>query len=132
MTASHEAPRLSGARILVVEDSYFVALAISKILKGLGCIIVGPAPSVAAGLEVLEREGCDAAVLDINLGSETAEGVAKVLAERQIPFLFITGYSSPRMLAPEFRSQPQLTKPVNPEALREAIEAELSSGARRN
>lgn len=122
-----DANLLGGLRVLVVEDSYFVALAMSRMLGEIGCKVVGPAPSVAAGLELLEREGCDTAVLDINLGSETAEGVASALREKKIPFVFVTGYSSPRMLSPVFRDQRRLVKPVSPEALKQVLEQTVAS-----
>jgi CheY-like chemotaxis protein len=112
---------LQGLRVLVVEDSYFVAVGISRQLTDLGCRIVGPAPTVAAALDLLAHESCDAAVLDINLGSETAEPVARALSDRRVPFLFITGYSSPRLLAPAFHATTRLVKPVAPDALREAL-----------
>lgn len=121
MMASDESSKLSGLKVLVVEDSYFVAVAIAKQLKELGCSIVGPAPTVAAALGLIEKEPCDAAVLDINLGAQTAEPVAEALAARKTPFLFITGYSSPRLLAPVYHDRRRLVKPVTPETLREAL-----------
>jgi CheY-like chemotaxis protein len=117
---------LKGLNVLVVEDSYFVAVALSKQLKELGCRIIGPAPTVAAALSLLEKELCDAAVLDINLGSETAEPVADALVERKTPFLFITGYSSPRMLAKAYGTHRRLVKPVTPEMLKDALEAVMA------
>ena len=39
--------RVEGLRVLVVEDSYFVAVALGKQLRQLGCRVVGPAPTVA-------------------------------------------------------------------------------------
>ncbi|MEA2773389.1 MAG: hypothetical protein QOD93_6351, partial [Acetobacteraceae bacterium] len=37
-------------------------------------------------------ETFDLAVLDVNLGGEKVYPVAEVLAERHIPFLFLSGY----------------------------------------
>ncbi len=125
MTTEEPTQSLTGKRVLVVEDSYFVAVALSKQLSELGCRIVGPAPTVAAALSLLKTEACDAAVLDINLGSETAEPVADALLECKKPFLFITGYSSPRLLAKTYSAHRRLVKPVTPEMLRDALAAVL-------
>ena len=38
--------------------------------------------------------GCDVAVLDVNLGNETAEPVARELRARGTPFVVLSGYSS--------------------------------------
>ncbi|MBL8745222.1 MAG: response regulator [Phycisphaerae bacterium] len=126
MMTGNDRSALSGLKVLVVEDSYFVAIALSKQLKELGCTIIGPAPSVAAALSLLKTEPCDAAVLDINLGSETAEPVADALVEQKTPFLFVTGYSSPRLLAKTYSTHRRLVKPVTPEMLRDALAAVLN------
>ena len=64
---------LSGQRprILVVEDEALVATEIAHVLTGAGFDIIGPARSVPMALDLLKRFGCEAAVLDINLGRET-------------------------------------------------------------
>lgn len=115
------ATTLEGVRVLVVEDSYFVAEALSRMLRELGCEVVGPAPTVAAGLQLVSSSGCDIALLDINLGAETAEGIARALVDRGTPFMFITGYSSPRLLGSTFSGHRRLLKPVTPMILRDAL-----------
>ena len=62
-------------RVLVVEDDGLLALDIANQLTDAGLEVVGPATSVAKALELLET-GCDVALLDVNLGKETAEPVA--------------------------------------------------------
>jgi PAS domain S-box-containing protein len=54
----------------------------------------------------------DAAVLDINLGSETAYPVAEVLREQRVPFVFATGYDG--WSIPEaYGDVPRCYKPVD-------------------
>ena len=36
-------------------------------------VTVGPARTVSQALELLKSKGCDATILDINLGKETSE-----------------------------------------------------------
>jgi PAS domain S-box-containing protein len=106
----------SGGRrsILVVEDEILIALDITQILAGAGFDAVGPANSVAQALELIRRDGCEAAVLDVNLGGETSERVALELKERGRPFLTLSGYSREQHPA-AFSGAPALTKPLQPE-----------------
>ena len=59
-----------------------------------GASVVGPVPSVAMSLRLIEEGGVDAAVLDVNLGQENSFPIAQVLQDQDIPFLFSTGYNS--------------------------------------
>lgn len=81
-------------RILIVEDDFIIAFDLAEQLADAGFSIVGPALTSRDALKLLEAGGCDAAVLDVNLGSETSEAVAHELVERGIPFLTVSGYSS--------------------------------------
>jgi PAS domain S-box-containing protein len=103
-------------RVLVVEDEPLIAMEIVAILSDAGFTVVGPAGSVAQALAVIERSGCEAAVLDINLGKETAEPIARVLSARATPFVTISGYSREQQPA-AFRNAPLVSKPVRPERL---------------
>src|SRR5215469_596961 len=84
-------PRLAGARILVVEDEFIIALEIQANLEEAGATVVGPALTLQQALELAENESLSAAMLDLRLGRDSAAAVAQVLAERHIPFLFYTG-----------------------------------------
>ena len=79
--------------------------------------MIGPAGSVAQALRLLEEpSGCDAAVLDVNLGRETSEAVAQRLSSSGTPFVTITGYA--RLQLPSaFKAAPLLTKPLSSNAL---------------
>jgi DNA-binding response OmpR family regulator len=85
-------PVLIGKRVLIVEDELLVALLIEDFLAELGCSVLGPCGSVAKALDAARTETFDLAVLDVNLGGEKVYPVAEVLAERHIPFLFLSGY----------------------------------------
>ncbi|MDX2116519.1 MAG: response regulator [Planctomycetota bacterium] len=115
---------LEGLRVLVVEDTYFAAVAVARLLDTLHCKVIGPAPTVQRALELLEHDRPDAALLDINLGDETAERIADVLAAQHIPFIFLTGYASPAMPGGH-SGRRRVSKPVTLETLAEAIREEL-------
>jgi PAS domain S-box-containing protein len=111
----HEAtePRL---RVLVVEDEAIVALEIEENLRDAGFEVVGPAARVAEAFELLKEFGCDAAVLDINLGAETSEPIARLLADKGTPFVTVSGYSQDQRPS-GFRGGAFLTKPLRAELL---------------
>jgi PAS domain S-box-containing protein len=115
-------------RILVVEDEPLVALEIAHILKKAGFEVVGPTRDVAGTLSLLEQSGCDAAALDINLGRETSEPVARELIKRNTPFLTLSGYSDTQQ-ADAFGCAPTLTKPIRPQLLIATIRQFFADGA---
>lgn len=104
---------LHGRRVLVVEDEYITAEDLRQGLETLGVEVVGPVPSVARALRLLDATtSLDAAVLDINLGGETVFAVAEALQGRGIPFLFATGYD-PRSIPRAYADVPRCEKPFD-------------------
>lgn len=116
---------LSDLRVLLVEDVFLTAFRLKTMVEGFGCGVVGPAPSVDEALALIERSGCDAALLDINLGEESVEPVASRLMELDVPFVFVTGYASPPRDSPVFRQRPRLLKPLDPQLLRRVMKTEF-------
>jgi PAS domain S-box-containing protein len=114
--ASNHARTDQHSRILVVEDEALVAIEIAHALTEAGFDVVGAARSVPAALELLKGSGCDAAVLDVNLGSETSEAIAVELTARGTPFVALSGYASDQYPS-VFADAPALTKPLRPEFL---------------
>lgn len=108
---------LQSRRILVVEDDYLIAGALTESLLEAGATVVGPAASVAEAIAVIDREArLDAAVLDINLGAEDVFPVAAVLQQRGVPFVFATGYD--RWIIPDrYASVRKLDKPIDMRAV---------------
>jgi CheY-like chemotaxis protein len=120
---------LHSLRILVVEDNMLTADAIQDLLETSGCEIVGPAASVAAALDLIARSPLDGAVLDINLGGELSFPVAAALIEREIPFLFLTGYSE-LVVPPQYRNMRRLEKPTDLRALAEIVSSSFGQSSR--
>jgi len=101
---------LQGRRILVVEDSPVVAPLTGEMLEELGCVVVGPAISMAAARPLAEGEEIDGAIVDIRIRGEKVFPVCEILAGRAIPFVLTSGYADWPM--PEkWRDRPQLPKP---------------------
>lgn len=106
-------------KVLIVEDETLVALIIEEMLEDLGHEVVGPVATVEEGLRLVEH--CDAAVLDVNLGSGvTAFPVADALLMRGVPFAFSTGYSQ-QSLEDDYGDVPKLQKPYNADGLRKIL-----------
>jgi CheY-like chemotaxis protein len=101
---------LEGIRVLVVEDEFLIASLIEDILKSAGCVVSGPIPRLAEALDAVHCGTFDAAVLDINLAGDRIDPVADALSRRNIPFMFVTGYST-GLLPGEFAARPHLCKP---------------------
>jgi AmiR/NasT family two-component response regulator len=87
--------KLSGKRVLVVEDEALVAMLLEDELRDAGAEIVGPAASLGHALRLIDRAAADgglsAAVLDIDLDGRHVEPVADRLAALGVPFVFATG-----------------------------------------
>ncbi len=104
------------ARILVVEDEPLIALELVEVLTAAGHTVIGPATDVAEALKLLIDRGCDAAVLDVNLGRETAAPIAEAMRSRALPFVIVSGYSKQQQPA-AFLGAPFLPKPIDTAAL---------------
>lgn len=108
---------LSGRRILVVEDDYFLANECDLKLRAAGAAVLGPVPSVEAALEFLEaNDAPNGVVLDVNLGGQMAYPVADALVARKVPFLFMTGYDQ-SSLPERFAAMRRVQKPVEARAI---------------
>lgn len=119
---------LAGARILVVEDEFFLADDARSALLKAGAEIVGPAPTVEAATALVEAEdGINGVLLDVNLRGQMAYDVADVLQARGIPFAFVTGYDS-GVLPERFSHAPVLKKPTDVDDLIGVLEM-LTVGA---
>jgi DNA-binding response OmpR family regulator len=116
---NHHRP-LEGCNILVVEDQYLLATEVCEWLQGAGAKVVGPAPDSRQACALLDSEPVDMAVVDINLGRGPAYEVATRLRERDVPFIFATGYDR-QAIPEEFTSAPRLEKPFKERELVAAV-----------
>jgi CheY-like chemotaxis protein len=92
-TLSQVRPPLSGRRVLVVEDEYFLADDMSRALRSYGADVAGPVGELDDALRILNDGGIlDGAVLDVNIRSELIFSIARELRARRVPFVFASGY----------------------------------------
>jgi CheY-like chemotaxis protein len=111
---------VAGLKVLLVEDEALVAMLVEDALAALQCEVIGSASRLGNARALAERDGFDLAILDLNLGGEPIYPVAEVLARREIPFVFLTGYGAAGVAEP-FRDRPVLQKPFHLEELRELL-----------
>lgn len=120
MTLQSSQPVLSGCRVLVIEDEYFLADDMAKMLRSLGAEVVGPVGGVEDALELFDSQPFNMAVLDINLKNKTIYPVADELRARAIPFIFVSGYDA--VVIPEkYRDVALLRKPLDEAAVAKAL-----------
>ena len=103
---------LSGRRILLVEDEYMIAEDLQQALEAIGAEVVGPAPTVADAMGLLDTAEIDLAILDVNLGGEYVWPLADALQARGVRFVFATGYDQSAMPA-RFCEVRRCEKPID-------------------
>ena len=120
-----DAEPLSGLRILVVEDSWHVAQAMTRLLTALGADLAGPAATTAQAKHLISENRPDVALVDFNLrGGELAHDLIDHLQDQGISVIVITGYEV-IPLAPG-KVATILQKPVNAAQLLAAVRQVMS------
>jgi len=115
------APDLSGRRVLVVEDDYYLASDAAAALRGAGAEVLGPCPDAQTTFDLLERTAPTHAVLDLNLGGGGPKfDLARTLQARGVPIIFLTGYD-PEVIPAEMTEVVRLQKPTPMLTLVEAV-----------
>lgn len=121
------APSLNGANgsvkpILLVEDEPTVSMMLSDMLLEFGHTVDGPYSRYSDAMGAARMNELHAGVLDVNVGGEKVYPLADILSKRNIPFVFVTGYS-PDSIDPRFTHVPVLQKPIERQALRAVLRA---------
>jgi CheY-like chemotaxis protein len=113
-------------RIFVVEDETLVLFNLEDILAELHCTIVGPAMSLPEAKRLAsEVDMPDAAILDVNIGGVMVFPAAQILADRNVPILFATGYGR-EGLPEEWQDRPVIAKPYSQRDVAQALGALLA------
>ncbi|HET9716058.1 MAG TPA: response regulator [Pseudolabrys sp.] len=98
-------------RVLLVEDEPLVSMMLADMLLAFGHKVDGPYNRFNDALLAAQTNNVQAGILDVNLGGDKTYAVADILASRNIPFAFVTGYG-PDSITPEFADAPVLQKPI--------------------
>jgi CheY-like chemotaxis protein len=117
---------LRGLRILLVEDDPLIRLDLETSLTEFGANVTAAA-NVGKALEILESSQLDFAVLDFELGAETSEPIAKAAQARNVPFLYLSGYSEHDERFSRWPGIPILAKPLSAARIAHGIEKALKA-----
>jgi CheY-like chemotaxis protein len=117
------------ARILIVEDEIIVAMFLEDLLGDFGYEVAG----VVSHLDdaMAHAPDYDLAVLDANINGRSVFDFADVLAARNTPFIFATGYGA-RGIPDRYAGRPVVQKPFQPEELKWMLSQALESRGETN
>ncbi len=122
ISTSHTVRKL---RVLLVEDHFLTAYQMTVALRQIGCEVVGPASTFSHACELVQRDGFDAAILDIDIIGGSGFDLAPLLIEKGRPFAFVSGRCREKPWPKDFEHVPCLTKPVNLVHLRRMVHTQL-------
>jgi DNA-binding response OmpR family regulator len=116
------ATRPSGGSVFLVEDEVMIRMMVADMLAELGYSIAAEAGDINEAIRLAQSADFDFAILDVNVNGKVISPVADLIAARDRPFIFATGYGSSGLPA-EYRDRPALQKPFQIETLARAIDA---------
>ena len=116
---------LQGARVLILEDEFFIADDLARALRDAGGEPIGPVGTVEQAEKMIAEERLDAAILDLNLRGDMASEFIERLAATDLTCLIVSGYGEdalPRSVS----NVPRIEKPVSPSSVVQTLAAELA------
>jgi hypothetical protein len=93
---------------------------LADMLSDLGHTVDGPYSRISDAMRSARNGSLRAGVLDINVGGEPIYCLADELTRRNIPFVFVTGYSADSVDA-RFSHVPVVQKPVEQRILQAVL-----------
>ena len=116
---------LTDARILVLEDDYYLATDLQAALEAAGAVVIGPFSDEAEADRAIATALPDCAFLDLNLGGGPTFALPRALMRQGVPFAFVTGYDAEAIPA-EFDGVERIEKPIDTRKLARAAAFMLS------
>src|SRR5690349_20472165 len=107
-------------RVLVVEDEHLIRMLLEDMLDELGYGVAAAVGTISEARKIAADGEFTAALLDVNLDGQEIYPVADILAQRGLPFVFVTGYGE-RSLPEAYRARPALQKPFHAEQLKSTL-----------
>lgn len=116
---------LDGARVLLLEDEFLIALDAEQILQELGAREVETTSTLSEAEERALVGRYDVALLDVNVNGQMSFRLAESLRSRGVPVVFATGYELKERSLPDIDPALCVSKPYTSERLRQALRAAL-------
>jgi DNA-binding NtrC family response regulator len=110
---------LRGVRVLVVEDTWHVAKALTSALEHVGMKVCGPAATIEAARRLVAEQMPSVAVVDVNLNGEMACGLIEELHDHGVRVIVTSGYANPPV--PMHKAAAILQKPFSASELMGAL-----------
>jgi DNA-binding NtrC family response regulator len=82
---------LQGVRVLVVEDTWQVAVALKSTLTDAGTVVLGPVGTAADAERLVAKEAPDLVLVDLNLHGEMAFDLVDRLRQRGVCVIVMSG-----------------------------------------
>lgn len=119
---------LDGARVLLLEDEFLIAMDVEQLCRDHG------ADEVAIVRSLSETQGdgfdftaYDVAIIDVMLGGISSLSFAQRLRERRVPFIFASGYPDADEAFSTFPEVDVVNKPYASEELLSAVSRAMKS-----
>ncbi|WP_398468585.1 response regulator [Tardiphaga sp.] len=113
-----------GGTVFLVEDEVMIRMMVADMLEELGYRVAAEAGDITEATRLAGSTEFDVAILDVNVNGKVISPVAEVLASRNKPFIFATGYGA-QGLPEDFRDRPTLQKPFQMETLAQVLATTL-------
>jgi CheY-like chemotaxis protein len=118
---------LFGRRVLIVEDRYFVADDLRRLLSRNGAEVIAVVADVEEAKRIAGSDKIDLAVLDVDLRGRDVFDAVGVLEARGTPFIFVTGFRQAH-LPEQYRDRPIVSKPFSEPDLLSKVRIALEAG----
>lgn len=107
--------------VFIAEDHFAIRMGLEAVLMQLGHQVAAMAGSAAEAHAHSSTVQADWALLDVDLGDGSSYGAARVLRERGVGVVFLTGHDHPPDMPDDLADVPRLVKPVFPVDLERAL-----------
>ena len=98
-----------------------IAMDLAFVLEDAGAEVVGPYGALEPALRAIGTSEICAAILDLRLGTDGTEPVARALSARAVPFLFYSGQALGAAAREEWPDARLVAKPARAEAVVAAL-----------
>lgn len=121
---------LAGLTVLVLEDEFLIAMDIEQICRDHGAENVIIKRAVSELGDEVWAEKFDIVLVDLMLAGQPTFPFAKALRDRNVPFVFASGYTDVEKLAADFPGVGFISKPYSEKGLIDALRDAIDKSGR--